>query len=193
MDWIPYLTTRLVDDAASHMRLYRQARAKLKSTKPQKSDSSSHTSGGTPKRTPTHRRNRSETDISWYSQSKFYTPNLSSLTEPESNKDTENETLEKIFFDLEVQMENNLTCRDLVCTDDAHELAFLGEMSEILLYLLLPKSDFDCLTVRFILRELLVHVIIRPLLNLFSDPDYINQACIWLVTIIFQISPKEKF
>jgi hypothetical protein len=30
VDWIPYLTTRLVDDAASHLRLFRQARAKMK-------------------------------------------------------------------------------------------------------------------------------------------------------------------
>lgn len=28
VDWIPYLTTRLVDDAASHLRLYRQSCAK---------------------------------------------------------------------------------------------------------------------------------------------------------------------
>lgn len=30
IDWMPYLTTRLVDDAASHLRLYRQAKAKVK-------------------------------------------------------------------------------------------------------------------------------------------------------------------
>lgn len=30
VDWIPYLTTRLVDDAASHLRLYRQACAKTR-------------------------------------------------------------------------------------------------------------------------------------------------------------------
>lgn len=30
IDWIPYLTTRLVDDAASHLRLFRQARTKMK-------------------------------------------------------------------------------------------------------------------------------------------------------------------
>lgn len=71
-----------------------------------------------------------------------------------------------------------------MCTNSAQELEFLGEISEILLYLVLPKEDFDCLTVRFILRELLVNVIIRPLLDLFSDPDYINQACIWLVSIL---------
>ena len=79
-------------------------------------------------------------------------------------------------------MEKNQICRDLVCTNEEQELAFLGEISEILLYLLLPKDDFDCLTVRLILRELLVNVIIKPLLNLFSDPDYINQACVWLCT-----------
>ncbi|XP_071563914.1 sorting nexin-13 isoform X3 [Temnothorax nylanderi] len=157
----------------------------LRSNRVQKSSASSSTSGGTPKKTPTHRRNKSETDVSWYSQSKFYTPNLSSLTEPiESSGDDEkeDESLEKIFFDLEVQMESNLICRDLVCTNDTQELEFLGEISEILLYLVLPKADFDCLTVRFVLRELLVNVIIRPLLDLFSDPDYINQACIWLCT-----------
>ncbi|KYM75577.1 Sorting nexin-13 [Atta colombica] len=187
VDWIPYLTTRLVDDAASHVRLYRQASARMKqlrSNRVPKGSASSSTSGGTPKKTPTHRRNKSETDVSWYSQSKFYIPNLSSLTEPieSSGDEKEDESLEKIFFDLEIQMENNLICRDLVCTNDTQELEFLGEISEILLYLVLPKADFDCLTVRFVLRELLVNVIIRPLLDLFSDPDYINQACIWLCT-----------
>ncbi|KAL6437310.1 hypothetical protein ACFW04_005074 [Cataglyphis niger] len=187
VDWIPYLTTRLVDDAASHVRLYRQASARMKqlrSNRIQKDSASSSTSSGTPKKTPTHRRNKSETDVSWYSQSKLYIPNLSSLTEPieSTGEEKEDESLEKIFFDLEVQMENNLICRDLVCTNDTQELDFLGEISEILLYLVLPKADFDCLTVRFILRELLVNVIIRPLLDLFSDPDYINQACIWLCT-----------
>ncbi|XP_076638982.1 sorting nexin-13 isoform X1 [Colletes latitarsis] len=184
VDWISYLTTRLVDDAASHVRLYRQARERIKqlrSKKLQKGSASSSTSSGTPKKTPTHRRNKSETDISWYSQSKFYIPNLSSLTEPiETGEEKEDESLEKIFFDLEVQMENNLICRDLVCSNTMQELEFLGEISEILLYLVLPKEDFDCLTVRFILRELLVNIVIRPLLDLFSDPDYINQACIWL-------------
>lgn len=183
------MTTRLVDDAASHVRLYRQASARMKqlrSNRIQKDSASSSTSSGTPKKTPTHRRNKSETDVSWYSQSKLYIPNLSSLTEPieSTGEEKEDETLEKIFFDLEVQMENNLICRDLVCTNDTQELDFLGEISEILLYLVLPKADFDCLTVRFILRELLVNVIIRPLLDLFSDPDYINQACIWLVRTI---------
>lgn len=183
---MPYLTTRLVDDAASHMRLYRQADARLKELqgkRMEKRGQSSSTIGGTPKKIWTHRRNKSETDVSGYSHSKFYVPHLASSTEAiERNEDKE--TLEKIFFDLEVVMENNLISRDLVCTDESHELTFLGEVAEILLYLLLPKADFECLTVRFILRELLVNVIIRPLLDLFSDPDYINQTFIWLVSSV---------
>lgn len=157
----------------------------MKAAKPPKGGGSSSTSGSTPKKsaTPMHRRNKSETDISWYSQSKFYVPNLGSLTEPGPDPVEEKEnSLEKIFFDLEVQMENNLISRDLVCTNESEELVFLGEISEILLFLLLPKEDFNCLTVRIILRELLVNVVMKPMLNLLSDPDYINQACIWLVS-----------
>ncbi|XP_043466111.1 sorting nexin-13-like [Leptopilina heterotoma] len=183
VDWIPYLTTRLVDDAASHMRLYQQARAKMKQIQLNKlsKTTSTSTSGGTPKRVPTHRRNMSDTDISWYSQSKFYTPNLTSLTEPKENKEVKNcDSLENIFFDLEVQMEKNFLCRDLVCTNEAAERTFLTEISEVILYLVLPKEDFDCIPLRFFLRDLFVNVIIRPLLNLLSDPDYINQTFIWL-------------
>lgn len=66
IDWIPYLTTRMVDDAASHLRLYRQARAKMKQ------------SGQTSQ-------------------------------------------LEGIFFDLELTMEDNQSCRDHVCTDPESE------------------------------------------------------------------------
>uniref|UniRef100_A0A0A9ZC45 Sorting nexin-13 n=1 Tax=Lygus hesperus TaxID=30085 RepID=A0A0A9ZC45_LYGHE len=33
-DWIPFLTTQIVDDAASHLRLYRQAKARLKAAPP---------------------------------------------------------------------------------------------------------------------------------------------------------------
>lgn len=33
VDWIPYFTTQLVDDLATHLRLFKQARAKLKSAK----------------------------------------------------------------------------------------------------------------------------------------------------------------
>lgn len=60
---------------------------------------------------------------------------------------------------------------------------YLRDIAEILLFLLLPEDDFHCKTLRFLVRELFVEVIILPLLDLFSDPDYINQTIIWLVSI----------
>lgn len=65
VDWIPYLTTRLVDDAASHLRLFKQARAKMKQERPKSPKNSPRKDAkGSPKRA--HRRNKSETDVSWY-------------------------------------------------------------------------------------------------------------------------------
>ena len=67
IDWIPYLTTRLVDDAASHLRLFKQARARMKFL--DKSKTQKHSPVKEPKTSPkktSHKRNKSETDITWY-------------------------------------------------------------------------------------------------------------------------------
>lgn len=60
---------------------------------------------------------------------------------------------------------------------------FLSELVELLLYVLLPDEDFQCRPLRFILRELMANSVILPLFMMLSDPDFINQAIIWLVTI----------
>lgn len=60
IDWIPYLTTRLVDDAASHLRLFKQALAKSTFIDKKSPRNSPHKSQS-PKRS--HKRNKSETDI----------------------------------------------------------------------------------------------------------------------------------
>lgn len=62
IDWIPYLTTRLVDDAASHLRLFKQALTKTTFIEKRSPRNSPHKSQS-PKRT--HKRNKSETDI-WH-------------------------------------------------------------------------------------------------------------------------------
>lgn len=62
IDWIPYLTTRLVDDAASHFRLFKQALAKTTFIEKKSPRNSPHKSQS-PKRS--HKRNKSETDI-WH-------------------------------------------------------------------------------------------------------------------------------
>lgn len=95
-------------------------------------------------------------------------------------------------------MEDNKICRDAVCTDIANEKGtnkiteffyryynffseFLSELVELLLYILLPDEDFQCRPLRFILRELMANSVILPLFIMLSDPDFINQAIIWLV------------
>lgn len=149
----------------------------------------------------THKRNKSETDISWYPSTK-----IENKKDPEFSKLYGNEqkclTLEDYFFDLECQMENNLICRDGVCIDIDTEkgkcnktkvfflpnssiifLDFLCEIIEILLYILLPDEDFHCKPLRYLLREIFSNCVILPLFSLLSDPDYINQAIIWLVCL----------
>ncbi|XP_055874295.1 sorting nexin-13-like isoform X2 [Biomphalaria glabrata] len=127
IDWMPYFTQQLVDDFASHIRLYRRAAEKT----------------GTAK------------------------------TEDNAI------ALENAFFDMEVEMENNM-CRDLVCLDPQAERQYLQDLSEVLLYLLLPKEDFHNKPFRYIVREVLVNGIFMPTIDLLSDPDYINQYIVWM-------------
>ncbi|KAK3799540.1 hypothetical protein RRG08_052724 [Elysia crispata] len=127
VNWMPYFTQRLVDDFASHIRLYKRASERVVQTK----------------------------------------------TEDNSQE------LEDVFFDMEVEMENKM-CRDLVCTDAEVERQYLQDLSEVLLFLLLPAEDFHNKPFRYIVREVLVNGIFLPTVDLLSDPDYINQYIAWL-------------
>lgn len=99
------LSFRLVDDVATHVRLFKRARMNYRTRK----------------------------DLS------------------ENGKITD---LESLFFDAEVSMERDV-CRDLVCTIHQEEITFLQDVSELLLFLLLPQASalsnlasfmFVCLT-----------------------------------------------
>ncbi len=59
--------------------------------------------------------------------------------------------------------------------------AYLHDVADILLYLLIPAEDFRTRPFRFLIREVLVKRILLPVLDLFSDPDYINYIIVWLV------------
>lgn len=158
VDWIPYLTTRLVDDAASHLRLFRQARAKMKQmSKQPPSSGEGHRrvpsgSGGEHRRVPSGGK-------------------LEHKPLPD---------LETCFFDLELTMEENQLCRDHICLDPEKEKCFLQQISEVLLFLLAAEEDFHCRSLRYLIRELLVNTVLIPLIDMVSDPDYINQIIIWL-------------
>ncbi|CAL1272545.1 unnamed protein product [Larinioides sclopetarius] len=129
VEWVHFLTTKLVDDFASHLRLFRQAQSKLKAS--QKRDPAS-------------------------------TINLLSL-----------------FFNLETAMEDDLS-RSLVSTSKKYELEYLQELCEVIMYIVLPSEDFQNLISRLILREIILNAAVLPVINLVSDPDYINQLIVWL-------------
>lgn len=140
VDWMPYFTQRLVDDFASHIRLYRRA---------------------------TDRVNMSQKDAGY------------------------EEHVVSEFFNLELEMEKDM-CRDVVCLDPDAERQYLQDLSEVLLFLLLPQEDFHNKSFRYILREVLVNGIFLPTIELMSDPDYCNQNMAWWVSntvvIRFEIS-----
>ncbi|KAF5288724.1 hypothetical protein FQA39_LY15296 [Lamprigera yunnana] len=176
IDWIPYLTTKLVDDAASHLRLFKQARLKLENSNKFKMQQNSPNKDPKSMKKSIHKRNKSEADVSKYAakdnekhvgNSKFYVPDSTN-------------TLEDYFFELECQMENNTLCRDLVCTDTNREKEFVSEVIELLLYILLPDEDFQCKPLRIALREIFCSYVVLPLVTMISNPDFINQSIIWL-------------
>uniref|UniRef100_A0AAQ5XS93 Sorting nexin 13 n=1 Tax=Amphiprion ocellaris TaxID=80972 RepID=A0AAQ5XS93_AMPOC len=144
VDWQPYFTTRLVDDFATHLRVFRKAQDRLAD------------------------REDKQRDIT--------------------------EELVDSFFEAEVEMERKI-CRDVVCTSHKDEEGFLRDLCELLLYLLLPPGDFHNKNMRYFLREVLARGVLLPLINQLSDPDYINQFVIWMVSVntpqIYRSSVQE--
>lgn len=43
-------------------------------------------------------------------------------------------------------------CRDLVSTSPQYETAYLRDLTDVVMYLLLPDQDFACKPLRFLLR-----------------------------------------
>ncbi|RCN42684.1 PXA domain protein [Ancylostoma caninum] len=134
VDWVPFFTRHVVDDFASHLRLYRMASEKFKF-----------------------------------------------MGKKEGVPTSENDLLSH-FFDYELEMEKTL-CRDLLCTTPHYENAYLHDVVDIVLYLIMPPEDFRCRPLRFLLREVIVRRLILPLLDHFSEPDEMNQILIWLVLL----------
>lgn len=187
IDWIPYLTTNLVDDAATHLRLFKQARNKLTETttegsnkSPSRSSPRKENKRSSPKRA--HKRNKSETDIAKYftSKGKENDRNMGNSRFCSRNGGQKAPTLEDHFFDLECLMEKNFLCRDIICVENVKEKEFISDLVELVLYILLPEEDFECTPLRYLVREIISNCVLLPVFTLISDPDFINQSIIWL-------------
>lgn len=64
-------------------------------------------------------------------------------------------------------------------------LAYLHDIVDILLFLLMPPEDFRSRPLRFLVREIIVTKIIVPALDKLSDPLYVNYLIVWLVSLQF--------
>ena len=60
----------------------------------------------------------------------------------------------------------------------AAELNYLRNVIDSLLVAMIPKDTFSCDTGRFILREILTVQVVEPLVGLLTDPDWIGEAVI---------------
>ena len=54
-------------------------------------------------------------------------------------------------------------------------------ITDFLLLLVGPNEEVGCRPVQLLSSQIISSVVFLPLLNLLSDPDYINQVIIWLV------------
>ncbi|XP_075969356.1 sorting nexin-13-like [Anticarsia gemmatalis] len=178
VDWIHLLSTRFPEELTTHLKLFKQSRVRLKHVDLM---SAKEVSNGNSKPSPkkqddkkTHRRNKSETDLSWppdsqtFGKSKFY----------DSSENISGRTLKDIFFELECSIENRQQCRDIFCMDPEKEYELLCEISEAVLYLIAPEEAWRCHALKLILIELLSAVVLRPMINLLSDPDNINRTIV---------------
>lgn len=63
-------------------------------------------------------------------------------------------------------------------SNPAAEINYLRNVIDSLLAAMIPKDTFSCDTGRFILREILTVQVVEPLVELLTDPDWISQAVI---------------
>lgn len=61
---------------------------------------------------------------------------------------------------------------------------YLTQVTETMLYFTLPEADFACLPLRTFLSALLANVVFKPLLEMLSDPDFLNLQLARLVGFI---------
>lgn len=174
--WIPYITTRLVDDAASHLRLYRlaceQTKSDLDVKKPAPQSLASFKSATLcPGGSAGHSRNSSD------GGGKMATPKTHSRNSSISEKPPD---LEAVFFRLESEQESSRMCHGQLCTNRDTEKCYLDDIVDAVLYLVLSPDDFQCLPARNLVREMLIGAVLLPLVDMLAEPDYINMCFIWL-------------
>lgn len=76
--------------------------------------------------------------------------------------------------------------------DTNEEVRFLKACSQILVYCLLPSKDAQSLSLRIVLAEILASKVLKPVVELLSDPDYINQMLLAQMEYREQVNEHHK-
>lgn len=59
---------------------------------------------------------------------------------------------------------------------------YLNGIMEGIMYLLISPEIYGCNAVGVLAQDLVVQYVLIPVLNLISDPDFVNQYIVWLVS-----------
>lgn len=79
------------------------------------------------------------------------------------------------------------------CLKDSHdEVRFLQTCSQVLVFCLLPSKDIQSLSLRTMLAEILTTKVLKPVVELLSNPDYINQMLLAQLEYREQMSGHHK-
>ncbi|XP_065191551.1 sorting nexin-13-like [Sycon ciliatum] len=170
VEWTPFFTKRIPDDFASHLRLYRLAQERLRKDKD----------------TPRNSIPGSLSSTAVGGESRPSTPLSTSVTSDGPKEQTEQQKVpeftefEQLFFEVEKRMEHCLPFEAILCSPEL-ERDYLRDISEIVLYLLLPEGDFENKVLRQLLKEVMVNTVFLPLVERMADEDYVNQTLTWLL------------
>ncbi|XP_074128981.1 sorting nexin-25 [Sminthopsis crassicaudata] len=72
------------------------------------------------------------------------------------------------------------------------EVRFLQTCSRVLVFCLLPSKDVQSLSLRIVLAEILTTKVLQPVVELLSDPDYINQMLLAQLEYREQMNEHHK-
>ncbi|XP_007946560.2 sorting nexin-25 [Orycteropus afer afer] len=72
------------------------------------------------------------------------------------------------------------------------EVRFLQTCSRVLVFCLLPSKDVQSLSLRIVLAEILTTKVLKPVVELLSDPDYINQMLLAQLEYREQMNEHHK-
>ncbi|KAJ7423457.1 Sorting nexin-25 [Willisornis vidua] len=72
------------------------------------------------------------------------------------------------------------------------EVRFLQKCAQVLVYCLLPSKDVQSVSLRIVLAEILATKVLKPVVELLSDPDYINRMLLSQLEYREQMNEHQK-